>query len=337
MPDLSEKMIFVIGSPRSGSTLLQRMLDSHSQIFGCPEPHILTPLAHLGYYETVEKAPYDHLRAVDAIRGFVDKLPRGEEDYLDACRAYTDTLYGRRMQGSGQDFFLDKTPAYALVLPFIARLYPRAKYVVLTRHPIAIFASYAKSFFENDYQAAHDFNPLLERYVPAIARFLRREDRPIYHVRYEDLVRDPENELRRIFEFIGVPFEAGAIEYGRHEHDSEGLGDPTGVEKHTRPVTTSIAKWAGELAADPQKEALVREMIARLDPDDVATWGYDKAALFEPLEQGDLAPQAQRRRRKPDKHTLERWLLLKLRKNIHHNWFGRIVKRVRFVCDVLLR
>ena len=335
--NMKDNMLFVIGSPRSGSTLLQRMLSSHPEIFSCPEPHLLTPLAHLGYYATVDKAPYDHLRAVDAIRGFVTELPNQEQDYIAACRAYTDTLYSRRLEGSGKRIFLDKTPAYALVLPFIARLYPQARYVVLTRHPIAILASYARSFFENDYEAAHDFNPILERYVPAMARFLRERPVPLVHVRYKDLVTNPEDEMRRVFEFIGVPFEASAIEYGQHKHDDQGLGDPTGVKQHARPVTSSIDKWAGELAADPKKEALVRAIIDGLDPDDIAIWGYDKATLFEPLEKGDFADRKPAHRPRLSKHQLERWLLLKLRKNIHHNRFGRLVAQVRFACDVLLR
>jgi hypothetical protein len=334
---METRMIFAIGSPRSGSTLLQRMLSSHSQIYSCPEPHMLTPLAHLGYYETVDAAPYDHLRAVDAIREFVDALPNGEQDYIDACRAYTDTLYSRRLAGSGKDCFLDKTPAYALVLPFIAKLYPKAKYVVLTRHPVAIFASFAKSFFEDDYQAAHEFNPILERYVPAMARFIREQSVPMVHVCYEDLVREPEKELRRIFDFIGVPFEASTVTYGKHEHEDKGLGDPIGVKQHDRPVTSSIDKWAATLAADPAKETLLRSIIAGLDADDVATWGYDKATLFDPLDKGDFTGRKPAKRGRLSKQKIERWLLHRLRKNIHQNWFGRVVKRVRFLCDVLLR
>ena len=60
--------------------------------------------------------------------------------------------------------------SYGLVLDFIARIYPTAKYVVLTRHPLAIFSSYAESFFAGDYKAAHDYNPIVERYVPALAK-----------------------------------------------------------------------------------------------------------------------------------------------------------------------
>jgi len=269
------KLLFVIGPPRSGSTLLMRMLSSHSAIYSRAEPHLLTPLAHLGFYDTVERAPFDHLQAQGAVREFVAELPRGEEDYLDACRGYTDILYGRMLaaRGNRKPFFLDKTPANALVLPFIAKLYPRARYVVLTRHPAAIWSSYANSFFDGDYVAARAFNPILNRYVPAMARFLRERPVPLVRVAYEDLVQRPEDEIRRVLAFLDLPFEPDIVEYGRHEHDTKGLGDPTGVNRHARPVTDSVDKWAAELASDPAKLALVRDMVARIDDADLATWG----------------------------------------------------------------
>ena len=213
---MEEKVLFVIGSPRSGSTLLARMIGSHSLVYGRPEPHLLTPLAHLGYFAKVEKAPYDAVLAAEAVREFVADLPGGEQDYVDACRAYTDTLYHRMLATRPEKkLLLDKTPAYALILDFVARIYPNARYVVLTRHPLAVFSSYAESFFNGDYHAAHAYNPLLERYVPAIAAFLRRRPAPIYHVVYEQLVREPERFLREIFAFLGVPHEPGAVDYGR--------------------------------------------------------------------------------------------------------------------------
>ncbi|MFP6616764.1 MAG: sulfotransferase [Candidatus Hydrogenedentota bacterium] len=88
-------MLFVISSPRSGSTMLERMLESHSQIRGGPESHLLTPLAHLGVWDKVDKAPYDHILAAESQKLFVDQLPNKKQDYWDACRAYCDTLYGR--------------------------------------------------------------------------------------------------------------------------------------------------------------------------------------------------------------------------------------------------
>lgn len=337
---MEDKLLFVIGPPRSGSTLLMRMLSSHSAIYSRAEPHLLTPLAHLGFYDTVDKAPFDHLQAQQAAREFVADLPGGESDYLDACRAYADILYGRMLEacGKGKPLFLDKTPANALVLPFIGKLYPRARYIVLTRHPAAVWSSYANSFFDGDYIAARKFNPLLTRYVPAMARFLREQPVPMVHVGYEALVQQPEAEMRRVFEFLGLPFEPGTIEYGRHEHDPKGLGDPLGVQQHSRPVTASVEKWAHELAADSAKLALVREMIGGIDDADLETWGFPRGTFFAPVEAAATSgatPPA----RPPffDRYRLQRKMLIALRRDIDHNAFGRLVRRVRLVCDVLLR
>ena len=63
------------------------------------------------------------------MREFVADLPGGEADYLDACRAYTDVLYGRMLaaRGKGKRFFLDKTPANALVLAVHRQALPAAR------------------------------------------------------------------------------------------------------------------------------------------------------------------------------------------------------------------
>jgi len=337
---MESRLLFVIGPPRSGSTLLMRMLAAHSQIYSRAEPHLLTPLAHLGYYDTVDAAPFDHLQAAQSAREFVAELPRGEQDYLDACRAYTDILYGRMLagRGKGKPLFLDKTPANALVLPFITKLYPRARYIVLTRHPAAIFSSYANSFFDGDYAAARRFNPILNRYVPAMARLLRERPVPLVQVEYERLVQQPEVEMRRVFEFLGLAFEPGTITYGEHAFESKGLGDPLTVNKQTRPVTESVDKWAAELADAPDKLRMVRDMIAAMDDGDLDVWGFPRATFFAPVERA--AQQQGRRLERPsplDRFRLERKLLVFLRRNIQHNAFGRLVRRTRMLCDVLLR
>src|SRR5262245_8443255 len=225
---MDEKVFFVVGPPRSGSTLLARMLGSHSKIYSRPEPHLLTPLAHLGYYDKVDKAPYDAVLAAESTREFVSDLPGGEQDYIDACRAYCDTLY-HRMLAKEPDalLFLDKTPAYSLILDFMARIYPRAKYVILTRHPLAVFSSFAESFFDSDYEAAHRYNPILERYVPALAKPLRERNVPLYHVVYERMVAAPESTLAEIFDFLGLENEPQAVNYGEFEQTPKGSAIPS--------------------------------------------------------------------------------------------------------------
>jgi Sulfotransferase family len=334
---MQDRLIFLIGAPRSGTTLLARMLGAHPLIFGRAEPHLITPIAHLGYFASVQKAPYDPINVQQAIQEFVAELPRGEADYLEALRAYTDAMYGRMLATRPEKrLFLDKTPAYALVLPFLTRLYPGAHYVVLTRHPLAVLSSYAGSFFNGDYREAVQWNPILERYVPALAAILRNRPVPHVHVQYEDLVRAPEENFRRVCEHLGVAYEPSAIEYGRSGESFTGLGDPTGVERHTRPVTSSIDRWQAEIASDPATLALVQELIDRLDPADLETLGHPRAAILAELEAGRGAgPSA--RRETLTRYALQRRLLIALRRNIHHNALGRVLKRLRFALDVVLR
>ena len=332
---MNDRMLFLISTPRSGSTLLQRMIGGHSEVFTHPEPHLMTPLAHLGYFHKVDKAPYDHINSAEAMRSFVQELPRGEADYLDAVRSYADTLYGRMLATSDKRYFLDKTPAYALVLDFLEKVYPQAKYVVLTRHPLAIFSSFANSFFDGDWQAAHDFNPIVERYVPSIARFVRDRNAPLVHVKYEELVASPEAHLERIFAFLGVENEPEAVNYGqRFESKKAGPGDPIGVTQHSRPVTSSREKWAAELINDPKKLELAKRMIEPLDPADLEVWGWPREHIFDALEHaGGSAPP------KPvlNWYTFQRKVMLALKKDIDRRPHGQLVRKLRYYCDVLLR
>ncbi|MCS6797715.1 MAG: sulfotransferase [Myxococcota bacterium] len=332
---MQERLVFLISPPRSGSTLLQRMLGSHADVLSPPEPHLLTPLAYLGFHDRVDRAPYDAINSAEALRLYVRRLPRGEEDYLDALRAYADTMYGRLLESSGRKLLLDKTPAYATVLPFVTRLYPRARYVVLTRHPLAVFASYANSFFEGRWEEAHRYNPIVERYVPPIARLIRERAVPLLHVRYERLVAEPEAELRGLFEFLRLPHDPRAVDYGeRFSGPSDGPGDPIGVGRHRRPTTASVHRWATEVATDPAKRTLARRMIDALSDDDLEAWGEPRRTLWEPLERAGAPRPASR---VVNGYTLQRRVLLALRKDVHRRPHGALLERIRYYCDVILR
>jgi hypothetical protein len=332
--------VFLISAPRSGSTLLARMLGTHPALFAPAEPHLMPPLAHLGFHARVDQAPYDPVITQQGLRSFVSLLPGGEADWLAALRRATDHLYERALAGTGRARFLDKTPAYALVLDFLAKLYPDAHYLVLTRHPMAVWSSYVDSFFDGDAQAAHARNPVLERYVPAIARFLRERPAPLLHVRYEALVADPERGLREICDFLGIAYQAAMIEYGSAAESApragRGLGDPVTVNREKRPTADSLARWPDALRADPVRLAQCRAIAERLLDPDLALWGCPGPELRETL--AGLAPAgAGPSRARLTRYAFERRLLVALRRNIQHNALGRLVRRVRTVCDVLLR
>ncbi|MBF0381703.1 MAG: sulfotransferase [Magnetococcales bacterium] len=334
------KPLFIIGIPRSGTTLLERILSAHPEIHGGPEPHIITPLAHLGVWANVDKAPYDNIVAGIGQRAFVASLPRKEQDYWDACRAYCDHLYSQHLYNTGCSICLDKTPEYAVVLPFLRKVYPNAHYVVITRHPVAIFSSFSKSFFENDYELTHRHDPLLERYIPVIADFLRNKETPFLHVSYEEFVVAPELWTEKICQHIGIPFYPEMVNYGEVSNKviPKGLGDPVNVDKNKRPSTRSLTKWAEELATSPEKLSFMQQMINSLDPLDLEKFGYPLHNLWSSLESitGNNVKPA--KKWSMTSYALQRKIIVRVREMVRkNNSLKSFLQTCKVICEVLLR
>ena len=331
---LGEDLIFIISPPRSGSTLLQRMIGSHSAVHTHPEPHILTPLAFQGYFYRIEKAAYNHTVAANALREFVEELPKGEEDYLDACREYCRVLYGRAIP-AGKRFFLDKTPNYAdAILPLLPRLFPAAKYIVLTRHPLAILSSRAHTFYRGDYDLAHYTRDLLKGFIPAIAKFLREAPVPMLHIKYEQLAAAPELEMKRILQYLGLVFEENCIAFGEHRHLNKSYGDPK-INLHSRPVSDSINAWIKDFAGRPDRKTLCERNLATISDEDLRDFGYPRESIWQPLS--GLAPASRRSGLQPLLRTLKWRVVWAIKALTARPPLNRILKAIAHGCEALLR
>lgn len=333
---MEDRLVFLVGPPRSGTTLLARLLHANGGVFVPPEPHLAGPLAHLGLWAAVDRAPYDPRRSEDALRRFVGALPGGEADWYAAARAYMDALYGRMWERApaGTRWLVDKTPANGLVLDFLRRVYPGARYLILTRHPAAIFASYARSFFDGDFEAAARHDPILARYLPPMGSFLRAFEGALHRLDYEGLVDDPASAMARVAAFLDLPFDEGSLIYGGRE--APDLGDPIGVPTHDRPVGTSRDRWVADLLAEPARFEVVARQLALVSAADLETWGTPAASLWAPLAQADPAAWP-RLRPRWTRWTLQRKLLALARKDIDRRPHGPVLRRLRFYADVLLR
>ena len=321
--------------------MLERMLASHTEVKGGPEAHLLTPLAHLGYWRSVDKAPYDHIVASIGQQAFVDSLPGKDQDYWKACRAYCDVLYGSYMDGAPQTIYLDKTPEYAMVWPFMVNLFPNAKYVVLTRHPGAIFSSFAGSFFGGDYEAAHKHDPVLERYIPSIAGLLRQNSVETFHLKYEDLVKNPEDWMRKLCDYLELSYEESMIDYGGNVDQNaanSGLGDPIGAGKHSRPTGDYVHGWAAEVSANQEKLRLLQTMINSLDAIDLEAIGYPFDTIWSPLEKEDGVAHKMHKRSLLSGYQIKRKIIVKGRAFVGRSNSARAMLRwCRLACDVMLR
>ena len=336
---LGRNIIFVLSSPRSGSTMLQRILGSHSKIQTHPEPHILTPLAFQGYFYQVEEAAYNHKVAAQAFREFVDYLPNKEDDYLHACRAYADVLYGCTLRNTDKRYFLDKTPNYAdAILPYVEKLLPEAKFIVLTRHPLAVMSSDAHTFFGGNYDRAYYNRRLLETFVGPIAHFMRTTYISYIHVKYEDLVTDPESQIGRLLGYLDLEFESACLNFGEIAHITKTFGDPK-IGMHKKPVTDSVHAWVRDLYGRPDRLALCKRILQNIPASDLITYGYPYELIWKPFRDFvfEHGPS-------PSKMNLMRhlnsikWRAIRYAQKMARTPpFNNTVRRMSRYCDALLR
>ena len=191
-------MAFLLSAPRSGSSLLLRMLHAHPAIQGLAEPHVLRPLSRLAPRHPDASA--DRRERSGRAR-FFDTLTDAETTHIQACRSYLNTLYGARFETSPPStrLLVDKTPANVTVLPFLRSVFPEAPLLVLRRHPAAIAWSHARAFFGGDMERARKIRPILRETIPALAALVREAPSHLILLDHETLVRDPETEMARIF------------------------------------------------------------------------------------------------------------------------------------------
>jgi len=223
--------IFVIGVPRSGTTLLRVLLDSHPNIASGPE----TPwfCAH-------------HPRTLGALVEYLCSDPHGycanfggaREEVFAAARVFVDTLLTGYARRKGKRRWAEKTPDNLQFLPFLKELFPDARFIHLRRNPLDVglstsvvpahrkgvtpFNETRLALFFGVAVANNAFNAVLRwvHWERKIATGLAGID--VLPVAYEELVRAPESTLRRIFEFVDEPWAPEAMNFMAAKHEFPG-------------------------------------------------------------------------------------------------------------------
>jgi hypothetical protein len=234
--------VFLLSPPRSGSTLLRCVLDMHSEVRSPPELHLK--------YVDVTVSSADSRLSLDLL-GYSDRELR----YL-----LWDRLLYEELQASGKRMMVEKSPCNIDILDDLRRCWPDVVFILLIRNPAHVARSMIANFPGCDLTAA---TARLRR-MDEVRDRLREHDPP--SVRYEDLVADPADTVRRLCERLGLRYEPQMLDYGRIDHGPfrYGLGD---WGERIRSGTITAAPTPGPAVTSP---ALVE--IGR-------RWGYDEADL----------------------------------------------------------
>jgi len=267
---VSVRPLFILSLPRSGSTLLQRMLATHPEVATASEPWLLLPQLY-ALRERGAAAEYGHRTAARAISDFADSLPGGRDDYLAEVRRSALALYERAAGDAA--WFLDKTPRYHLVVDEIMALFPDARFVFLWRNPLAVAASMIESFGHGRWNLDRyevDLHGGLERLVAAHER---RDPRAVA-VRFEDVVADPAGGTRPVFELLGLdPADATAGAFADTSLNGR-MGDRTGTAAYTEISGEPVDRWRATMA-NPLRKRWCATYLRAVGPEALAAMGYD--------------------------------------------------------------
>jgi tetratricopeptide (TPR) repeat protein len=221
--------IFIVGRQRSGSTLIEQILSSHSAIEGTAElpyiPDIVADIAEVEgprggaeYFESLAKLPPETLRALG-------------EQYLQRAALH------RKM---GRSHFTDKNPGNHFHVGLIALILPNAKIIDARRNPAAVCWSQFTHHFTMTNLRLTEFARAYRDYVEVMAHFDSVLPGRIHRVIYERLVDDPEAEVRRLLEYLGLPFEESCLRF----YETERAVLTPSSEQVRRPVTKeAVDHW----------------------------------------------------------------------------------------------
>jgi predicted Zn-dependent protease len=197
--------IFIVGLPRAGSTLLEQILASHSQVEGTRELADITAIARGLGRPSSEMDDAGFLEALASLNA-ADVAALADR-YLDATRIYRRT---------GEPRFVDKMPNNFLYIGLIHLLFPQAAIIDARRHPMGCCFSCFKQHFAKGQRFTNDLADLgrfYRDYVDLTAHFDAVLPGRVHRVNYEDVVKDLSREVRGLLEYCGLPFEEHCLRF----------------------------------------------------------------------------------------------------------------------------
>ncbi len=268
---------FVVGLTRSGTTLLRMMLDAHRELAIPPETHFVPDVIKAARAQagidgvlaayTGNRTWGDFGIDADEMRERIEAA--GADDAAAVVRAFF-TAYAERQ---GKERWGDKTPAYMLSVQRIGRTLPESRFIHLIRDGRDVALSQSA-------RALNEQPPPAEQAAKWVKRIRKSREQaaslkgPRYvEARYEDLVRDPEATLRRICEFVELPWDEGMLSY--HERAAERLAEMAGELRAEGGHSTQHAGYRIDNHAPttkPPDPSKLDKWRTQMTPEDVAAY-----------------------------------------------------------------
>jgi hypothetical protein len=255
VPDLA----FIIGLPRSGTTLLSAILGRHPDVTAPPEPWIMLALQQLGQVNV--RHPADSQVLGSAVRAFMPG-----DTQARAARAAADSLYGHWRRQANARLLIDKTPRYWMILDFLRASFADASYLWIRRNPLDIAASMRSSWgidlprlCVEGRADPHLFDLLLG--LDETSRFFASPPARHHVIRYEDLVTDPVPLLAELLDHLSLSSGDGIeslLDLAQVNWTASAFGD-TKIRATASPHAASINSW--QTVFQPDELQILRDAV----------------------------------------------------------------------------
>jgi hypothetical protein len=222
--------------PRSGTTLVEQILDSHPEVFGAGELLDFTRVVH-----QAEQLGSRGATRLGGKGGYTDWLAGASENQLDALAG----LYLSRVTSFAPRarYITDKLPFNWMHLGLISRIFPQSHVIHVVRDPLDTCVSCYMTHFEDSVAYSTDLTYLGMQYndqVKLMAHWRSVLELPILEVSYEALIADPENQVRRVLSFLDLPWDERCLSF----HENKRVAWTASVDQVRRPMyRTSVGRW----------------------------------------------------------------------------------------------
>jgi tetratricopeptide (TPR) repeat protein len=221
--------IFVVGRPRSGSTLIEQILSSHSAIEATAELPYIADISFRLMEQESRVYGVDYPQVFEKLEAGV--LAAFGEEYLERAQTHRKT---------NRPFFIDKAPANYHHVGMIHLILPNAKIIDARRHPVACGLSMFKHNYVETNLRLGELGGVYRDYVELMAHFDRVLPGRVHRVIYENMVANPEREIRRMFAYLELPFEEKCLRF----HETERTIRTPSSEQVRRPISgEAVDHW----------------------------------------------------------------------------------------------
>ena len=249
--------IFILGLPRAGSTLIEQILASHSQIQGTIEQPTLPSIARKANVKCALDYKGDLLSKIGALT---------PADLSELGQAYIDD--GALFRQEDTPYFTDKLPFNYRHIGLIHKILPHAVIIDVRRNPLDCGLSLYKQHFPTGVEFSYGLNHIgafYNAYLELMDHWDRVLPGKVLRVQHEHLVRDPETKIRELLAHVGVDFEPACLNF----HENTRAVRTASSEQVRQPINTrGIGAWRKvEAHLQPLKDALGPETLARFEGD----------------------------------------------------------------------